>query len=102
LTTFQNEGEPELWLGSHKQLPGQRFTEYQILEEIRKLQSSNSSREDFAYLVRDLKRHQHLLKQMDKDTRPGTEREKDYRYGPDVSGACSLYWWQQLTFDSLA
>lgn len=26
-----------------------------------------------------------LVKQMEKDMRPGREREKDYRYGPDGS-----------------
>jgi len=53
-----------------------------IIEEVR---SSGVGPKGYEFLMKGLKRQYVLVKQMEKDTRPGTEREKDYRYAPDVS-----------------
>lgn len=53
------------------------------IEQIRALNTPGGS--GFMVMLKGLKRTWVVLKQMIKDTRPGTEREKDYRLDSDVS-----------------
>jgi len=59
-------------------------TEEDICEQIEAIRKEGSGPEAFMPLMKGLKREYYLLKQIEKDTRPGTEREKDYRYPSDV------------------
>jgi hypothetical protein len=62
---------------------------YQSEEDFRRkidaLQARKAGPSEYLLLMRRLKRQYSIIKQMGKDTRPCTEREKDYRFPPDVS-----------------
>jgi len=58
--------------------------EVAIHKKILELRSQGAGPEAFQPLFSGLRRQWILIKQMEKDTRPGTEREKDYRWYIDV------------------
>jgi len=60
------------------------ITEQDIYENILAVRAQGKGPEGFMPVMEGLKREYFLLKQMEKDSRPGTEREKDYRYPTDV------------------
>jgi hypothetical protein len=67
--------------------------EKDILEKINIIRAQNTPGGiGFMVLLKGLKRKWTTLKQMEKDTRPGTEREKDSRYLPDVSSPLLPIW----------
>jgi hypothetical protein len=59
-------------------------SEEDFLGEIDALQARKAGPSEYLHLMRGLKRQYSIIKQMEKDTRPGTEREKDYRFPHDV------------------
>lgn len=68
-----------------KHLRCKGITEGHIYDQILAIRAQGKGPQAFMPLMEGLKRESFLLKQMEKDTRPGTEREKDYRYPADVS-----------------
>lgn len=56
----------------------------ELLQEIETLRRHGGGPEAFEHLFKGLQLYWTLTKQMAKDTRPGTEREKDYRWVMDV------------------
>jgi hypothetical protein len=60
------------------------ITEEEICEQIEAIRKQGNGPAGFLPLMEGLKREYFLLKQMEKDTRPGTEREKDHRWPEDV------------------
>jgi hypothetical protein len=60
------------------------FSEADIHKKILELRSQGAGPEAFQPLLSGLRQNWILSKQMEKDTRPGTEREKDYRSHIDV------------------
>jgi hypothetical protein len=64
-------------------------SEDDFLREIDALRARAAPPSEYLYLMKGLKRQYSLIKQIEKDTRPGTEREKDYRFPLDVSPTMS-------------
>lgn len=77
--------------GISKQLATNESIHRQIMEIMARNSPGGSG---FMVLMKGLKRQWVVLKQMEKDTRPGTEREKDSRYFLDVRA--SLTAWQLI------
>ena len=85
---------------------GQKFaTEEDILNEIREIreiQEHDESGSGFQDYLKDLEPEYILLRELKYDTRPGTEREKDYRWSLDVSVSILCPRIQQANYKYLA
>jgi hypothetical protein len=105
LTTYQYDNPAKLLARTQNKLLQRAFacsnpygsdeldwvTEEDMCEQIEDLRKQGIGPEGFLSLMKGLKRENFLLKQMEKDTRPGTEREKDYRYPGDVRDLPASY-----------
>jgi hypothetical protein len=87
--TEQFEKENGSWSCNHGKghdpgIANSLITEEDIYQQIQDIRAQKTGGKGFMNLLRGLKRRYVLIKELARDTRPGTEREKDYRWAKDV------------------